>query len=72
MIVIFIGNQPDPEDRLKLRISDADYAKIPPRGSRSTKIVKVTDLRTKQSFFVRRASCGLAKCWCALELAVKP
>ena len=68
-ITLYIGTQPEPEDRLKIEVSPEEYAQIPPRGSRSNKAVQVIDQTTGSTYYVRRASCGLPNCRCALELA---
>lgn len=66
---LYIGNQPDPKDRLTIDISAADYAKIPPRGSFSDRVVTVTDTGTGNTYRVQRGSCGLPHCRCAVLLA---
>ena len=60
-----IGTQPNPKDRTKIQISDADARKLPQRGSFG--VVSVFDKLTKQHVTVRAASCGLPNCLCALE-----
>ena len=64
-LVIYVGNQPEPENMLKLRVLASDYAMLP-RGTRATAIV--TDLDTGKRYQLRRASCGLPRCLCALAL----
>ena len=68
-ITLYIGTQPEPEDRLKIEVSPEEYAQIPPRGSQSNEAVQVIDQTTGNTYYVRRASCGLPNCRCALELA---
>lgn len=63
---LWIGNDPDPEDRQQIVVSQADAARIPPRGGPSRKVTKVTDLLTGRSMKLRRASCGLPNCYCAV------
>ena len=63
---LWIGTQPNPEDRLQIVVSQADIDIIPARGSRGT--ARVTDLLTGKLLTIRRASCGLPHCLCALEL----
>jgi hypothetical protein len=63
---LWIGNEPNPDDRLKIDVSSKDSARIPPAGKLDAEVT-VTDLRTNRRITVRRASCGL-DCACALEL----
>jgi hypothetical protein len=63
---LWIGNQANPDDRLQILVSQADYDLIPSRGTRGT--VQVTDTLTGKLLTIRRASCGLPHCLCALEL----
>lgn len=63
---IYIGTQPDPEDRLSFPISRQDYLALPPRNS--TDEETITNLDTGEQLRVRRASCGLDNCNCALEI----
>jgi hypothetical protein len=68
-IRLWIGNEPEPAERLQIEVSPEDAARIPIRGSRSRRVVTVTDLLTNKLFTVRRAACGLPGCFCALALA---
>ena len=64
---IYIGTQPEPEDRLKIEVERDDYERnCPPRGRQGRGWL--TDVRTGVRYHVRRASCGLPRCLCALEL----
>lgn len=63
---LWIGTQPNPDDRLQIVVSQADLDLIPARGTRGT--VRVTDMLTGKLLTIRRASCGLPRCLCALEL----
>ena len=64
---IYIGNQPEPADRLKITVERSDYElHCPPRGKRGSGWL--TDVTTGKRYHVRRASCGLPRCLCALEL----
>lgn len=64
---IYIGTQPEPNDRLQILVSQSDYeSNCPPRGTLGQGWL--TDVRTGQRYHVRRASCGLPHCLCALEL----
>ena len=60
-----IGTQPDPDQRTQIVVSQADYDLLPSRGLRGSAIV--TDTLTGKVVRVRRASCGLPHCLCALE-----
>jgi hypothetical protein len=62
----WIGTHPDPKKRIQIVVSDTDAKQIPPRGQVGQAIVG--DLLTGRLFHVRRASCGLPGCLCALEL----
>jgi hypothetical protein len=68
-IRLWIGNQPNPDDRAQIVVSQADYVLIPSRGSRGA--ATVTDQLTGKVLRIRRASCGLPHCMCALEFAVQ-
>ncbi len=63
---LWVGNQSDPNDRLKLCLSKADQAKVQdlPRG-KSVKAATVTDRITGKRFKLERISCGL-DCYCAI------
>jgi len=63
---LFIGTDPNPEDRLQIVISDEDNERIPSRGGRGK--VTVTDTLTGKRLVLRRASCGIPGCLCALAL----
>jgi hypothetical protein len=63
---LWIGTQSNPDDRLQIVVSQADLDLIPSRGTRGK--ARVTDLLTGKVLTVRRASCGLPRCLCALEL----
>lgn len=63
---LWIGTQSNPDDRLQIVVSQSDMDMIPARGTTGT--AYVTDLLTGKSMTVRRASCGLPRCLCALEL----
>jgi hypothetical protein len=66
-IIVYIGNEPEPEDRFQIEVDQADYAiNCPPRGKRGTGWLK--DVKTGKRYQVRRASCGLPRCLCALVL----
>lgn len=65
---LWIGNEPNPDDRLQIDVSPEDYAKIPPRGRERVGVkVTVTDLRTERRLTIVGAECGCASP-CALEL----
>lgn len=63
---IWIGTEPNPNDRLIITISEADAQKVLPEFIDG--IVEVTDVTTDKQYRVQRADCGLG-CRCALELA---
>lgn len=62
---IWIGTEPNPNDRLILTVSDADAENVRPASI--VGIVEVTDVTTNKKYRVQRADCGLG-CRCALEL----
>jgi len=64
----WIGTDPQPGQRRIIRVTDLDAAKITAlqRGP-SDEMVTVRDLKTNENVTVRRASCGLPRCFCALE-----
>jgi hypothetical protein len=65
---LWIGNEPDPDDRLQIDVDEADERKVPPRGKPADgEETEVLDHRTGRRLVIRRASCGL-DCYCALEL----
>lgn len=66
---LWIGTQPNPDDRLKIFVSirDRDRFDTLPAGPSSAKI-RVTDLNTGKRYTIRRGPCGLG-CYCAAELA---
>lgn len=63
---IWIGQQPDPEDRFIVEVSETDYQRIAQaKGSRD--VIGFADALTGTKYLVRYADCG-ASCRCALEL----
>jgi hypothetical protein len=62
-ITIFIGMHADPTQRLKMRISKDDYAKLP-RGTVAEAMV--TDLDTGKQHHLATADCSLGACRCAI------
>ena len=58
-------HSPGSQERLHLRLSDADMRKI--RRGRPWKAT-VTDLETGVVYRVRGATCGLPRCFCAAEV----
>ena len=69
MTKLWVGTQSTPGDRLVITVNSEDARRIPRRGSRSRRIVEVTDIETGTKYRVRRASCGMPGCLCALTLA---
>lgn len=65
-VTLWIGTQPEPEDRTQIEVSASDAERIPPRGSLSEPVT-VTDLKTGKAVTVRSAACSLGGCVCALE-----
>jgi hypothetical protein len=61
----WIGNEPNPDDRLQIVVSASDAKRQPAHGD--TRVFQVTDLLTGKRMRLRRADCGLG-CQCALEL----
>ena len=69
MTRIYVGTQPDPNQRRTIKVSDADGALVmAARGHKGTQMV-VTDLDTGNDQYIKTASCGLDECYCALEFA---
>lgn len=69
---LWIGTQPEPDDRLKIRVSkaaDAEASSL--RGDRTGRKVLVKDLDSGKEYVVQAADCG-ADCRCALQLANSP
>lgn len=68
---LWVGTQSNPDDRLKLCVSDTDRAKYDalPHGA-SEESVTLTDIPTGKTYRIRRASCGLG-CFCAAELVLE-
>lgn len=62
-VTIYVGTEPDPNDRVKLVLSRSEAAKIPPRVSR--KVVEITDT-TGRTYRIRTAACSIPGCRCAL------
>lgn len=62
---LYIGTQPNPEDRFILDVSSKDAEKI--HGPKPF-FARVTDQTTGKKYWLRDADCGLG-CRCALELA---
>jgi hypothetical protein len=65
---LWIGTDPNPDRRLQVEVSEDDAAKIPGRGTRGTAGATVRDVLTGRQLIVRRASCGIPRCMCALAL----
>lgn len=64
---LWIGNNPDPEKRLQVYVSNADLERV--RQLRELgQETDVIDLNTNKTLRVSRASCGLRNCHCALAL----
>lgn len=72
-MTIYVGTQREPEDRLKIEVSKDEYKRISlPMGRGSANMrAWYTDVNTGVRYLVRRASCGLPNCLCALELVRK-
>lgn len=72
--ILYIGNQPEPQDRRVIRVSQSDDEKCARGGalfSGGESTVEVTDLITMHKLTLRRASCGLPNCNCALEIVTE-
>lgn len=63
---IWIGTHPDPNDRLIVEVSEADYRRIA-EAKGTDDVVAFADALTGTKYRVRYASCG-ASCRCALVL----
>lgn len=67
---IYIGAQPEPKDRLKIEVSEKDNRRLQDSWPHlSNGGIELTDQPSGKTYFVRRRSCGLRNCDCALELA---
>lgn len=63
---LWIGTEPEPNDRLIVEVSEEDYERI--AAAKGTEhVVSFTDALTGTKYFVQYADCG-ASCRCALEL----
>lgn len=69
-INVWVGNEANNEDRLKLAVSADDRRLIDSVDHDSREHVVVTDLRTGKRYELQRISCGL-KCRCALGLVAE-
>ena len=58
--------------QVEIFISQDEYEQIPPRGSRSRRVVKVGDEYTGKFFMLRRVSCSLPHCRCAVGIVEGP
>jgi hypothetical protein len=67
---LYIGTQARAADRLRLTVTLADEAALPPRNGRGS--AWVTDLNSGMRYRLRRASCGLPNCMCALAVVGQP
>lgn len=61
---LYLGSQPDPADRKQIVVSREDEAKIP--GRNQFGVVTVTNLLNGKKIKLKRISCGLPNCGCAL------
>ncbi|MGH9404421.1 MAG: hypothetical protein ACRD3D_01135 [Terriglobia bacterium] len=72
--MVYLENRGSDGNRMKINLSSAEKLKLPKRNSRN--VVTIKDAVTGEEYMVRRASCGLPGCGCALKLAkprqVKP
>lgn len=68
-MIIAVGTQPDPRDRVHMRLSRADGDAVMNLGPTDT--VEVLDLATGVRAVLRRADCGLG-CRCAVEFVDEP
>jgi hypothetical protein len=65
---LYIGTQPEPEERTQIQVSDEDMAAIAAvRGLEGVRLV-VTDLTTGHDQYIKTADCGLS-CYCAVDFA---
>jgi hypothetical protein len=62
---IYIGNQPDPGDRIKITLTEAEAQKLPGRGQADAR-ARVQDL-SGTWHYLQSADCGSPGCRCALE-----
>lgn len=65
---VWVGIEPNPDDRLQLCLCASDRDKIDALPFEpSDEVACVRDLRTGKRYVLRRAACGL-HCYCALEV----
>lgn len=67
---VWVGNEANADDRLKLAVSADDRRLIDSIDHDSREHVVVTDVRTGKRYELQRISCGL-KCRCALGLVAE-
>jgi hypothetical protein len=65
---VWVGNQRNPDDRLKLTVSETDREAINATHGHINQRITVTDIPTGKHYILRRASCELPRCACALAL----
>ena len=63
MPILFIGNQPDPKDRLQIEVDKAEDAR-----DMVGKQKWFRDIRTGTEYLVEPTDCGIPGCNCALKL----
>jgi hypothetical protein len=63
---IWVGTDPEPNDRLILEVSEVDYQRIA-AAKGTDMVISFADSLTHYPYHVRYADCG-ANCRCALEL----
>ena len=65
---LYIGTQPEPEDRTQIQISDEDMQAVQAvRGIEGARII-VRDLESGHDQYIKTADCGCS-CYCAVEFA---
>jgi hypothetical protein len=67
---LWIGNQPEPDDRTIIEVSSSDLDRIGNLDRNGKDSVRVKDLLTKKPVTLTRISCGL-DCKCALGFVAK-
>jgi hypothetical protein len=63
---LWIGTEPEPDDRAKIEVSQEDYNFLDDLDRDDDKGLEVFDYRTSGYVRIRWASCG-ASCRCAME-----
>lgn len=72
MPFFYIGNEPNPDDRLTVQVSPEEFDRVCKiiHGKKPFEIT-ISDVNTGTAYTVKDADCGLPSCRCAFELVSK-